>query len=45
MNNSSNTGGILAIAFIVVIFILGLSEDGAPDGYKEKFLPLLEILK
>lgn len=43
--NNSNTGGILAIAFFVVIAILGLNETGELDGYKQDFLGLLEILK
>ena len=43
--NNSNTGGILAVAFFVVITLLGLNETGELDGYKADFLALLEILK
>jgi hypothetical protein len=43
--NSSNTGGILAIAFFVAVAILGLNETGELDGYKQDFLSLLEITK
>lgn len=45
MNNNSSTGGILAIAFFVVVAILGLNETGELDGYKQDFLALLEVLK
>ena len=45
MKNNSNTCGIMAVAFFVVVTALGLNETGELDGYKADLLSLLEILK
>lgn len=43
--NQSNTGGIVALAIVIILALLGINEAGGLEGAKQDILAFLEVLK